>query len=182
MSLRSEIVDAMASLIWADAWSNHVEEHGCERLGGRSIEDIMPRVPEEAHTYAEKWAKAIEKRNGRKLDELYEEALAANERENEGSPTRSSPEAFGHSLAYMAMGAGPSWFDDNAEFVLDDRPFEVPDVGVGGEALVQLMEIAGGRCKAAWNNPACPECGAFSRPGKTKCSNCGEPFPEKEED
>jgi hypothetical protein len=76
----------------------------------------------------------------------------------------------------MIEGAGPSWFDYNAKFDL-----EVPDHAGGGE-VADLMYLAGSKCKAAWENPPCEECGAFSRPGKTKCSNCGTPFEFEEED
>lgn len=177
MSIRQDIVDGIAEILWGEGWSNHVEEHGCERLGGGvDITDVMPPIPKDARDIAEKWAKDVEKANGgKKLDDLYEEAMAANEREGKGSSRHSSPEAFGNSLAFMIEGAGASWFDYNAEFDL-----EVPDHSAGGE-VADLMYLAGSKCKAAWENPPCEECGAFSRPGKTKCSNCGTPFEFEEE-
>lgn len=179
MSLRSEIVDGIAEILWGDGWSRHVEDHGCERLGGRHIEDIMPPIPTEAHDFAAQWAKDVEQDNGKKLDALYEEALDANEHEGVGgtmNDVRSSPIAFGNSLAYMMMGAGLSWFDNNADFDLEVPRHE------GGSEVSDLMYLAGSRCKAAWENPACSECGAFNRPGSRKCSNCGEKLEEPEED
>jgi len=179
MSYRSEIVDAIAEILWGSSWADHVEEHGCENLSGVHIEDVMPPIPKLAHDYAEKWAKDVEGANGKKLGTLYEEAMLANEREGEGgneNSTRSSPIAFGNSLAFMMMGAGVSWFDDNAKFDL-----EVPRHDGGGETS-DLMDFAGSKCKAAWENPPCKECGAFNSPGSRKCSNCGESLEEPEED
>jgi hypothetical protein len=177
MSIRSDIVDGIAEILWAEGWMNHVEEHGCERIGGVDIIDVMPPIPKDARDYAEKWASEVEKMNGKKLDALYEEAMEANVREGgEAGGRRSSPEAFGNNLAYMIQGSGSSWFDYNAEFDL-----EYPDHSAGSE-IPDLMYLAGSKCKAAWENPPCEECGAFSRPGKTKCSNCGTPFEFEEED
>jgi hypothetical protein len=175
MSVRSEIVEGIAEILWAEGWSNHVEEHGCKNLSGQEITGIMPPIPKDAYEYAEKWARETEKMNGKSLGELYDEAMEANEREHTRS-RRTSPRDFGNSLTFMIEGAGVSWFDDNAEFDL-----EVPD-HVGGEATSDLMFLAGSTCEAAWENPACPECGAFNQPGDTKCRNCGESLEKDEED
>ena len=99
---------------------DHVEEHGCERIAGREITDVMPSIPKLAREYAAAWAVDVEKKNGKMLDALYEEAIAANREEGLGKrPSVSSPEAFGNSLAFMMMGSGVSWFDSNAEFDLE---------------------------------------------------------------
>lgn len=175
MSLRSEIVDGMADNLWEEARSMHVEEHSCSRSGGTASMSI----PDKAYEFAEKWAKDVEQANGKNLGEIYEEALETNEREREGggeNDVRSSPTAFGVDLVHMMTGAGVSWFDSNAEFDL-----KVPNHESGGEIL-DLMYLVGSRCKAAWDNPPCPECGAFSREGAPKCSNCGESREEPEED
>jgi hypothetical protein len=172
MSYRSEIVDGIAETLWDDGWFNHVEEHGCGRA------EDPPPIPKDARDFATQWAKDVEQSNGKKLDDLYEEALEANARENKGGgadDVHSSPIAFGNLLAHMMMGAGISWFDFNADFDL-----EVPRHD-GGSEVADLMYLAGSRCKAAWDNPACTECGAFSRPGARKCSNCGEQFEEPED-
>jgi hypothetical protein len=174
MSRRSEIVDGIAELLWADGWMMHVEEHGCERIAGQNIMDIMPPIPKDARDFAEKWAKDVEKDNGKKLDKIYEEALEANVRERKRGRS-DDPVTFGNYLAHMMMGAGVSWFDDNAEFDL-----EIPRHEGSGETS-DLSYLAGSKCKAAWENPPCTECGAFSRVGSRKCSNCGESFEEKED-
>jgi hypothetical protein len=44
------------------------------------------------------------------------------------------------------------------------------------------MYLAGSKCKAAWDNPPCSECGAFNREDARKCANCGESLEESEED
>lgn len=163
MGVRSEILDGLAEILWAEGWMMHVEEHGCESLRGE-ITEIMPPIPKDARTFADEWAAAVEKANGKTLGELYDAAVDANDREHRGTP---SPEAFGNSLASMIEGSGSSWFDDNAEFDL-----EVPDHSAGME-VGELAHLAGSRCQAAWENPACWQCGAFSRPGSKKCSNCG---------
>jgi hypothetical protein len=173
MSRRSEIVEGIAEILWADGWMMHVEEHGCERIAGQNIMDIMPPIPKDARDFAEKWAKDVEKDNGKKLETIYEEAREANERE--GKSTH-SPVTFGNYLAYMMQGAGVSWFDDNAEFDLEVPRHE------GGSETSDLMYFAGSKCKAAWDNPPCAECGAFNRSGERKCSNCGESLEESEDD
>jgi hypothetical protein len=172
MSLRAEIVDGIAETLWADGWFNHVEEHGCGHASD------LPPIPKDARDFATKWAKDVEQDNGKSLDALYDEAMAANEREDKGGPSdvHSSPIAFGNLLAHMMMGAGVSWFDYNADFDLEVPRHE------GGSEVADLMYLAGSRCKAAWENPPCTECGAFSRPGSRKCSNCGESLEEPEED
>jgi hypothetical protein len=176
MSVRSEIVNGIAEILWAEGWSNHIEEHGCERLGGGTdITEAMPPIPIDANDFAEKWAGEVEQMNGKSLSELYEEAEKANEREGKGSSRRSSPTAFGNKLAFMIEGAGVSWFDDNAEFDL-----EVPDHAGGGEVF-ELMHYAGSRCEAAWENPACWRCGTFNPPSTKKCANCGA-LSDQEED
>jgi hypothetical protein len=166
----------MAEILWAEGWSMHVEEHGCERLAGMDITEVMPPIPKDARDIAEKWAKEIELRNKKKLEELYQEAMEANEREGKEESRRSSETTFGNNLAFMVEGSGASWFDYNAEFDLD-----VPDHSAGGETS-DLMYLAGSKCKAAWENPACTECGAFNRSDDEKCRNCGEPLEEPEED
>jgi len=168
MSLRDEIVDGMAENLWANAWARHVDEHRCYDLRGAEVTEHMPPVPKEADAVAEKWAKEIERRNKASLVQLYDRAMSANVSEGIEIGRRSTPDAFGWSLAYMASGAGVSWFDDNAEFDLD-----VPDHSSGGDEA-DLMFLAGERCEMAEENPPCPECGAFNEPRARKCANCGE--------
>ena len=179
MSTRSEIVEGVAEILWAEGWILHVEEHGCENVSGRDILDVMPKIPKEAYEFADKWVKDVEKGNGEKVDALYEKAIEANVAEGRRGTenlVRSSPIAFGQDLAHMMMGAGVSWFDDNAEFDLEVPRHE------GGSEIYDLMYLAGSKCKAAWENPPCPECGAFNRANSKKCANCGEKLPEEDEE
>lgn len=174
MSVRSEIVDGIAEILWGSAWAGHVEEHDCENLSGVQIEEVMPPIPKDAHKYARDWADGVEKANKKKLDSLYDEAMEANEREGQGGGPQSSPTAFGNDLAYMIMGAGVTWFDHNAEFDL-----EVPSSS--GSEEHDLMYLAGSKCKAAWENPPCSECGGFNRPDALECEHCGAGIDEEED-
>lgn len=173
MSVRSEIIDGMAENLWATGWFQHVEEHGCERLSGRNIIDIMPPIPKDARAIADTWATEVEKKNGKSLDKLYAEAMAANKREGIRASNNSTENAFGHDLVYMITGAGADWFDDNAKFPLKTPSHESP---------WDLQALAGERCKKAWDNPPCKECGAFSRDHEKTCSNCGEARDDDDED
>jgi hypothetical protein len=169
MSVRAEIVDGMAEILWATAWADHAEEHGCANLSGQEITNIMPRVPREADAVAERWARKIEASNGTSLDQLYKEAMQADAKEGKKARGReSSPESFGNDLAFQAMGSGVSWFDDHAAFSL-----KVPDLGSGSDT-VDLKILAEDGCDEKESNPPCKECGSFNREGKKSCANCGE--------
>lgn len=108
------IMDGMASALWATAWADHVEEHGCESLSGMQIEDAMPIVPEAADRMAAELVAEFESKNGKSIEELFKDAVAADE--TEGKSCAGEEESFGHDLAMQAMGHGVSWFDDHAEF------------------------------------------------------------------
>lgn len=116
-----EIMEGMSKALWATAWADHVEEHGCESLSGVELTEVMPIVPDAADRMAVDLSTQFSKLNGRKgLSELYKEAMKADEAEGR---KQGSPEEFGSDLAMQAMGHGVSWFDDHAEF-----PIKFPSI------------------------------------------------------
>ena len=110
---RNAIIGGMASMLWALAWADHADEHGCSSISG-DIMGIMPLVPTEALKQAEKLITGIEKANHAGLDELFLYACQADGAE-------ADPEEFGGDLGHMAVGSGVSWFDDHEKF-----PLKVP--------------------------------------------------------
>ena len=159
MSIRSEIVDGMAVILWGSAWADHAEEHRCTSTSGRHIEDIMPPIPSKAKQTASEIAKKYESLNHMSLEKIYAVALAA----DGGGVGDVSPERFGGDLAWMAMGAGVSWFDDHEEFPLKEPHFE----------NYELRFYADEKCKDD-GLPACKECGQYNGESRTKCENCGK--------
>lgn len=111
------IMDGIATILWGDAWASHVEEHGCESLSGVEITDAMPIVPEAADRMAAKLVAELEEANGKSLEDLFKDAVKAD------SSAAGKEQRFGECLAWMAMGAGVSWFDDYEQF-----PIKVPSV------------------------------------------------------
>jgi hypothetical protein len=110
---RDGIIRGMAAMLWALAWADHAEEHGCSSLSG-DIMAMMPSVPKMALKEAEKVAKGIEKANHVTLDELFSVACLADGRQTSDV----DPENFGGDLAHMSIGTGVSWFDDHSKFPL----------------------------------------------------------------
>jgi hypothetical protein len=163
MSVRQEIIAGIESILWASAWADHVEEHQCTNLSGMRIEDIMPSIPKEASRMAQDLARKYESMNGASLDTLYAIALKADGQTSYPGSGKSSPEAFGDDLAFMAMGAGVSWFDEHDKFPLKKPYIEE----------YELRFIADERCREE-GNPACKECGVYNRRDKSKCENCGK--------
>jgi|SRR5277367_1098279 len=171
MSVRSEIIDGMAEILWGSAWADHADEHDCTNISGMEITNVMPSIPKEAEQMAQDLAKKYESLNHMSLDKLYAVALEADEK---GTRRRGeeSPDRFGSDLAFMAMGAGVSWFDDHEKF-----PLKKPSYFENYE----LRILADDQCKDE-GNPACPECGAYNPENKLKCANCGKELPTEEED
>lgn len=163
MSVRSEIIGGMETILWGSAWGDHAEEHRCTRLAGVHIEDIMPPIPREAVKMASELARKYESMNGAPLDTLYAIALKADGQRSYPGSGKSSPDAFGADLAWMAMGAGVSWFDDHDEFPIKEPHIED----------YELRILADEKCHKD-GKPACKECGAYNDEGRAKCSNCGK--------
>jgi hypothetical protein len=166
MSVRSEILEGMAEILWASAWASHAEEHGCVNLSGQRIEHIMPTIPARARTIVKGWASKIESANGVSLDNLFARAVAADKAKGKGQP---GPEEFGNALAFEGMGSGVSWDDDHADF-----PRKIPSLGNAGGDELDLMDIAAKGCPDKKSNPPCKGCGSYNREGRAKCANCGE--------
>ena len=154
---REAIVRGIAEVVWADAWSNHVEEHRCQSLIGVEITSAMPEIPTVALEEAEEIAKDIEKANDTTLDFLLEEASKADK-------TEADPTEFGNGLAFMSVGSGVSWFDDHEKFPLK-MPYE--------ESSLDLRSYADSNCEEESDRIQCKECAAYGLPGK-RCPNCGK--------
>src|SRR5579872_1633079 len=108
-------VKGMATILWGDAWADHAEEHACCNLSGCEITHVMPEIPEVAWRMAERLAGKIEQANGCALAVLFAQAMKAEGRpdlEHEDYHDETA-ERFGECLAWMAMGAGVSWYDDH---------------------------------------------------------------------
>jgi len=116
-----EALEGAASSLWASAWADHAEQHGCSSLSGVEITDVMPSIPEQAYEAAKRCLESIERANGKPIDELYQMAIEADEEEGVHPNSHEGPESFGSDLAMQWMGHGVSWFDDHAEF-----PLEIP--------------------------------------------------------
>ena len=116
-------VRGIATILWGDAWASHCEEHNCVNLSGCKVEDHMPPIPEVAWRMAERLAGMIEGVNG-SLAVCFAAAMRA-----EGKPDLEHESfhddtalRFGECLAWRAMGAGVSWEDDHAAFMLPTYP------------------------------------------------------------
>jgi hypothetical protein len=160
-SLRTTIRDGAASIFWGDAWAMHAENHACANLSGAEITAIMPEIPTEAVAAADAMIAGYEKANGVSIAELWNRALKADGNEV------SDPEHFGGDLAWMAMSAGVSWFDDHEEFPLQAYRCENCD----------LQFLADEKCEEKTDRVPCLECGCYVAPkDDTVCSNCSAPI------
>ena len=98
--MSTAILDGIATILWASAWADHVEECGCQSLTGCEITEVMPPTPQEAHDKAREIAALYGN-----VDALYAEAMALGD--------TGSEERFGNCLAYNAKGDGVAWSDDS---------------------------------------------------------------------
>lgn len=125
-SIRQEITDACAWMLWAQAWISHQEELGDEGVNpgaGGSWDAYVPEVPDAVTKGAQALIASVERMNGATIDELYTRVLATVPTNKRG--TSSNPERFGTLLGYQAAGAGIG--------VRDDFPharIKVPEVSV----------------------------------------------------
>lgn len=117
---RGRILQGMADAMFQQAWADDTEEKhkksgkkGLSPLSGNEISKIAPATPESAKKAAEKLAKQFEKANGKKIEDLYADAMKA-----DGNESGDKCEEFGHYLAMQALGHGVSWFDDHKRFPL----------------------------------------------------------------
>lgn len=109
-----QVIEAMASTLWALAWADHVEETGCTNLSGCEITEHMPEVPEAAEKAARTLASKLAQ-CGERLDvgELFRRAQMADGRSPDDDPWGRRSERFGHCVALQALGHGVSWSDDH---------------------------------------------------------------------
>ena len=159
-----EITKGIASVLWGGSWADHVEEHQCSNLSGCEITECMPEIPTEAWIMAGELLGRIVQANGKDIYRLLSAACKA-----DGvayRPDTEYQERFGNCLAYMATGAGVSWFDDHEEFEIKVPDFEEHDLRVHAD---ETCEDDG--------YPACAECNAYNHPGKLKCGNCSAELP-----
>jgi hypothetical protein len=126
----------------------------------------MPSIPAEAYALAERVLGGIEQANpqwgcnwpamldaARRADNGWKDGrlpLGAVLVENIDGYREENVERFGNCLAWMAMGAGVSWFDDHKKFEL-----HVPLCAETGSFDLQLL--AGDRCE---------------EPGRARCTEC----------
>jgi hypothetical protein len=54
------IIRGIATILWASAWADHVEEHRCCSLSGCEVTSIMPTIPDTAWEHAIRLAGRIE--------------------------------------------------------------------------------------------------------------------------
>jgi len=87
---------------------------------GEDWNDVAPESPASAGEAAEDLRVAIERKNGKTLSELLDDAAKA----DGVQPTLRYADSFGHYLAMQAMGHGVSWFDNHKTFPLKLPHFE----------------------------------------------------------
>jgi hypothetical protein len=159
-----DITKGIATILWGGSWADHVEEHQCRNLSGCQIEECMPEIPTEAWIMAGEVLGHVAQANGKNIYQLLSAACKADGVEY--PPGDEYQERFGECLAYMATGAGVSWFDDHATFKIKVPNFEEYDLRV----------LADETCEDD-GYPACPECCAYNEEGTLKCGNCSEELP-----
>lgn len=174
-AIRDEVIRGIATILWASAWADHVEEHGCYNLSGCEITAHMPEIPWCAWLAAGRLLRTVERAHCTTIDRILCRAIEMDG--NEGRLTADSDaldlaERFGECMAYEAMGAGVGWTDDHAEIPFYDVPY--------GE-FYDLQYHAESTCKHDSDRVPCQACGCYVDPGD-KCSNCGTWAPALEMD
>jgi hypothetical protein len=107
-----EIVNAMARVLFVQAYAAQEEEAGRSIGGGQDWMDHAPATSAAAGYAAMKLAIEVEKRNMLGLNTLYGACAAYYPEQHRKKPT---PEDFGHYLAMQALGHGVSWDDDHPD-------------------------------------------------------------------
>ncbi len=165
--MRDRIVNAMAKLAWALAWSNHADDHRCCNTSGAQVYEVMPQdVPAVSMQYAVELAAEIEELSGAKLDDLFRRAA-------DNDPTvdidnTDDIDNFGECLVYEAMGHGVSWTDYHDE--------EVPGLVLPYSDDYESRPWADDHCTNKGKN-ARMGCGHYAKPrscpGLSRCPDCG---------
>jgi len=126
-----EFADGAGRLMFADAWGTRESELG-RRYPGENLYDIAPDTPDEAILEGARLCGYYEAANGLPIHELFERACIAEygsreaweAAEEAGDGDLPDFEHFSNDLAFMALGAGVSWFDDRKKFDLARVGFE----------------------------------------------------------
>lgn len=169
--IRDEVIRGIATVLWACAWADHVEEHDCYNLSGCQIEEHMPAIPWCAWLAAGRLLRRVEKAHGTTIEVILLRAAEMDLNEHkcgrvfdaDADDVSDLAGRFGECMAYEAMGAGVGWADDHAEIPFYDVPY--------GE-FYDLQYHAESTCKHDSDRVPCVSCSCYVEPGH-KCSNCG---------
>lgn len=117
----------MARLLFVSCWADEEDAkfdrgEGPGAPGGCELTDVAPETTLDARLMAARIIGMIEQVNQSNVILLFDRAEKANKKEGIPAP---DPYKFGSDLAFMAMGHGVSWFDDNAEFEMEVPQIEV---------------------------------------------------------
>ena len=133
---RDELIEAAARLFFVSAYASFVEEpertpNGYDYPRPGAGDDWMDSAPERTPINAyvlagEMWA-SFEAAN---KASLYVLGARASQADGGTYSVEVDAAEFGTGLAWMYMGAGPSWFDDHASFKL-----EVPYTEIHGDTF-----------------------------------------------
>lgn len=110
------IEDGMARGYHVHAWGVAEEESG-RTYPGEDLAKIAPPVTEAARAKAGELVKAIERENGRTIDDIFHEALAADKLSQDAADDWA--EDFGFALALQSLRVGTRWDDSHASIRLD---------------------------------------------------------------
>lgn len=117
-----EIINGMASALWATAWASNEEEQGRSVQG--EITDLMPPIPDEAAQTAKWLSSRIENDNGVDLLIVLKNLVASGAtRSGWIGADEEAQQTFGHYLAMEALGTGVSWRDDH-----EDHGLKLPSI------------------------------------------------------
>lgn len=111
-----EFSTGAARALWASSWADGEEERGNSIQG--QILDQMPPVPISAWVAAGELIGLLESSNKANIFMLMERAKKAD------GVKSIDIEEFGFSMAMQALGTGVSWFDNHANFKLEDVHME----------------------------------------------------------
>jgi len=126
-----EFADGAGRLMFADAWATREQELG-RTYPGENLYDIAPDTPDEAILEGARLCGCYEAANRQPIHKLFELACIAEygsmeaweAAEEAGDDDLPDFEHFSNDLAFMALGAGVSWFDDRKKFDLVRVGFE----------------------------------------------------------
>lgn len=110
------IEDGMAKGYHVEAWGRAEEEAG-RTYPGEDLAKIAPPVTEAARAKAIELVKAIERENGRTIDDIFHEALAADKLSQDAADDWA--EDFGFALALQSLRVRARWDDSHASIQLE---------------------------------------------------------------